>query len=229
MVVMPLARSAFARAHWLVLAPHADDETLGAGALIAETARGRRLAGVVFLTDGSGSHSFNDNATRERLVRLRRREARLALRRLAGKRAPKPTFLSWKDAHPNPPGSDEFARSLRKLEARCRTERVTAIAVTAQAEPHCDHVAAFELARAVCQASRGRIALFQYHVWSEPGNRRHHGVETADIHPGVRRHALRAHRTQLTASFGEGFRLPQEKTRMASRDILFLKELRLAA
>ena len=229
MVVMPLARSAFARAHWLVLAPHADDETLGAGALIFETARARRLAGVVFLTDGSGSHPSNDNATRERLVRLRQREARLALQRLAGRRAPKPTFLSWKDAHPSPPGSDEFARSLRKLRAHCRAERVTAIAVTGQAEPHCDHLAAFELARAVCQASHGRIAMFEYHVWSEPEHRRRHGIETASIRPGMRRHALCAHRSQLTASFGDGFRLSREKTRMADRDRLFLKELRRAA
>lgn len=48
----PLAASRFARARWLVLAPHADDETLGAGALVWQTATSSRFAGVVYLTDG---------------------------------------------------------------------------------------------------------------------------------------------------------------------------------
>lgn len=44
------------RARWLIVAPDPDDETLGAGALIHETAARRQLAGIAYLTDGTGSH-----------------------------------------------------------------------------------------------------------------------------------------------------------------------------
>ena len=52
-----LAASPWRGARWLVIAPHPDDETLGAGALIHHAAARNRLGGVVFLTDGGGSDS----------------------------------------------------------------------------------------------------------------------------------------------------------------------------
>ena len=107
----PLATSRFTRARWLVLAPHADDETLGAGALVAQAAAARRLAGVVYLTDGAGSH----DAGGAWLARVRRREAALAVRRLGGRDAPPPLFLDWPDAHPHQPGSAAWHVTLRRL------------------------------------------------------------------------------------------------------------------
>ncbi|WP_312082777.1 PIG-L family deacetylase, partial [Brevundimonas sp.] len=56
LATLALERSPWRSARWLVIAPHADDETLGAGALIRQAAETGRLAGVVVLTDGAGSH-----------------------------------------------------------------------------------------------------------------------------------------------------------------------------
>lgn len=220
MVAIPLRRSVFARARWLILSPHADDETLGVGALIAETARAGRLACIAFLTDGSGSHPHRGAASRQRLIRARRREAGLALRRLAGKSAPAPMFLDWCDADPHATRTREFALTRDRLAVLCRLRRVDAIAVTARSDPHCDHVAAFGLARAVCDTVPRRIALFEYGVWSDPSARR--TFESGPISAGRRRHALHAHRSQLTASLGPGFRLPPGTMRRPARDRLML-------
>lgn len=225
---MTLAASRWARARWLVLAPHADDETLGAGALIAETAAAGRLAGVVYLTDGAGSHRCVDVRDRGRLVRARRREAGLALRRLGGPAAPAPIFLDWPDAHPHPPGSRAHDRARRRLTALCRHRRVDALAVTAAGEPHCDHAAFATLARAAAATARRPVALFEYAVWSE-ASRDADILTTATMPQGRRRHALGAHRSQLTALFGDGFRLPRERMRMPAADRLVRRRIRDAA
>ena len=103
-----LSRSAWRSARWLVLAPHADDETLGTGALIADTAARNRLAGVMILTDGSGSHPCPTPADRSALIRRRRGEARHAVALLTGERRIVPRFLDWHDANPHRPGSAAF-------------------------------------------------------------------------------------------------------------------------
>lgn len=217
----PLARSPWRTARWLVLAPHADDETLGTGALIADAASRDRLAGIVFLTDGSGSHPCPTPAARTALVRRRRAEARRAVALLTRSRAISPRFLDWRDAHPHHPGTPAFDRSVRSLAAFLRREQVDAIATTAAAEPHCDHAACFTLAAYAVRAARRPVALFEYAVWGErPSGKR--VVRTASMPPARRTTALRAHRSQLTGLLGEGFRLPRAQQHMPASDLLYL-------
>lgn len=205
---------------WLILAPHPDDETLGAGALIAQAAGADRLAGVVYLTDGSGSHESQSR----RLVHTRKREAAVALHRLTGSRTCAPVHLGWQDAAPAQPDSAPFDRACRLLAALCRRWRVDALAVTALHEPHCDHAAAARLACAVQRRASRRLVIAEYIVWGEAlDGRTHRAIGTMPMLPGTRRHALRAHRSQLTASHGPGFRLPADRQRMPTRDILYLR------
>jgi LmbE family N-acetylglucosaminyl deacetylase len=229
MVALALCHSPFARARWLVLSPHADDETLGAGALIAEVAPEGRLAAIAYLTDGSGSHPHDDDASRRALIAIRRHEARRAIGRLAGRRAPPPVFLGWRDGTPFAETTPAFAATRDRIAALCRARRVDAIAVTAEGEAHCDHAAAFVLARAICGAARRPITLFEFTVWSDPPPGRTRTFHTRPMPMGLRRQALQAHRSQLTASFGQGFRLPADKVRMPARDRLYLRETPRAA
>ena len=62
----------------LILAPHADDESLGCGGLIAACCAAGRPPLVAFLTDGTGSHPNSRAYPPERLrdVRMRRRLGR---------------------------------------------------------------------------------------------------------------------------------------------------------
>lgn len=212
----PLGRSAWAQARWLVLAPHADDETIGAGALIRETAAEGRLAGVVFVTDGCGSHGADGPAD---LASIRRREARAALRRLAPG-APAPLFLDWPDAHPPSRRDLAWRRASRLLQALCRRYDVDAIAATSPLDPHCDHQAVAMLAREVARLSMRRVDVFDYVVWAD---RRPAGpaLRTAPAPQGLRGQALAAHRSQMTPLYGEGFRVPDRLRRMPAADLLY--------
>lgn len=214
----PLAHSIWSRARWLVLAPHPDDETLGAGALIGQSAAENRLAGIVYLTDGTGSHPDGTVG----LASARRAEARIAIRRLAS-RSIRIDWLQWPDAHPHDPDSAPFIREAMRLGALLRHLKIDAVAVTAVTDSHCDHVAANQLAAAAVRLARRPVALFAYNVWSTPSCHRARRISTRSLPPGQRRHALHAHRSQLSRVYGEGFRLPAERQRMTLFDTLTLQ------
>ncbi|MFK4874865.1 PIG-L deacetylase family protein [Novosphingobium sp. ZW T3_23] len=217
-----LAQRPWRDKRWLVLAPHPDDETLGAGALIRQTARTGHFAGIVYLTDGSGSHPVSTG-----LVALRRREAATALFRLTGSRDRAPVHLGWKDAAPATPETLAFMRTALWLGALCRRLRVDVIAVTALHEPHCDHSAAARIAYAARRVARRRLLVAEYHVWAQTRfGRGYRSVETLPMPVGQRRRALQAHRSQLTAARGPGFRLPADRHRMPATDILYLEKSR---
>lgn len=214
------ARPIDPRLRWLVLAPHPDDETLGAGAIVAQAAERGRLAGVAYLTDGSSSHDLGPER-RSDLVTIRKREASGALRRLAGRLAPRPLHLDWNDAKPERPGSALYEDSRRRLGALIARRGVTAIAVTALNEPHCDHQAAAELAYLCASDAGHHVSVFEYLVWSDKPSLRMAAYVTEEMRIGVRRHALARHRSQLTGMMGDGFRLPRDRLSMPARDILF--------
>lgn len=213
-----LSTSIWAQARWLVLAPHPDDETIGAGALISDAAGRGRLGGVVYLNDGTGSHPEGTKG----LASARRSEARRAIRRLA-ERDVVIDWIGWTDARPPGPETPRFHRDAMRLGVLLRRRRIDALAVTDLTESHCDHVAAYALAKAAIGHARRAITLFAYHVWSAPPASGWRRMRTNGIAPGRRRQALRAHRSQLSPLFGDGFRLPSHKCRMAPHDILTLR------
>jgi LmbE family N-acetylglucosaminyl deacetylase len=213
----PMSTTPWARARWLILAPHPDDETLGAGALISHAASAGRLGGVVYLTDGTGSHP----AGTARVAVTRQAEACRALRILGGSGI-ETCWLGWRDAHPFGQDDGAFIRAAGTLAALCRRWRIDAIAVSDRSESHCDHVAAHELVHAAARRICGRVDIFGYHIWSDPPQcaRR---IATSSMISGRRCQALRAHRSQLSPLLGPGFRLPDRKLRMKAQDILTLR------
>lgn len=224
LATLALERSPWRSARWLVIAPHADDETLGAGALIHQAAEAGRLAGVVILTDGAGSHDHPDAASRARLIRTRRLEAGRAVRRLAGDAAAAPVFLDWPDAQPASPGSLMFEATARRVAALCRDQRVDAIAVTGPDDPHCDHQAASRLARRAAGMARRPVAVFDYVVWGAPPSGSKLRITTRPLRAGLRAYALSSHQSQLTPIFGQGFRLEKARGLRAASDTLYRRD-----
>jgi N-acetylglucosamine malate deacetylase 1 len=210
-----LDRGPWSDARWLVVAPHPDDETIGAGALISHAARRGRLAAVCYLTDGRGSHP----AKTPRIASARKAEARCALARLAGGEVDI-RWIGWSDAHPHEEGDLRFERDAQALGSILRELRVDAVAVTDFDEAHCDHVAAFRLAKAAIRSARRSVGLFAYRVWSSDAGRPGARIRTDNMAPGLRRRALSAHRSQLSPAFGDGFRIPAEIRRMPPFDLL---------
>jgi N-acetylglucosamine malate deacetylase 1 len=217
----PLERSRWANVRWLVLCPHADDETIGTASLISYANERGILAEVAFLTDGAASHPSIDEHARQGLIALRKREAAAALRRLGVLRPP--TFLEWPDAQPHVQGSAAFDGAVRKLSSICRQGRVNAVAVTAHNEPHCDHEAACRLAYAVASLCGG-VSVFEYLVWANvPPGPSYECLRTPPIPPGKRHHALQAHRSQMTPLYGDGFRVPPRLQKRSATDLLFIR------
>lgn len=224
LATLALERSPWRSARWLVISPHADDETLGAGALIHQASDAGRLAGVVILTDGAGSHDHRDMDSRARLVRTRRREAGHAVRRLAGAAAAPPVFLDWPDAQPASLGSTVFEATARRLATLCCERRVDAIAVTGPDDPHCDHQAAAQLARRAARMARRPVAVFDYVVWGAAPLGSKLRITTRPLRAGLRAYALSSHQSQLTPMFGQGFRLEKERGLRAASDTLYRRD-----
>ncbi len=219
----PLAKSPWARAKWLIVAPHADDEIIGCGALIGDGSKDGRIAAIAFLTDSAGSHPCETEADSRRLAALRRREANAAIR-VASPAAPAAIFLNWPDARPHAVGSQAFKAAVTRLARLCNRLGVDAIAATGRDEPHCDHVAAFEIAQEAARRAMRPTRLFEYVVWAKlaPG-RDFIAVRTAPMAVGKRKAALAQHRSQMTPMAGNGFRVPPAMRDMPACDILYTR------
>ncbi len=82
----------------VVIAPHPDDEVLGAGGLIERALRERIVVEVVAVTDGEASHPASQADTVAELAKIRVQETRVALQRL-GWTEPEVTYLHLPDGH----------------------------------------------------------------------------------------------------------------------------------
>lgn len=147
---------------FVVLSPHPDDETLGAGGLIAEARAMQQDVDVIVVTDGSGSHPRSKEYPRQRLVDLRYsevHEAGLAL----GLPPDRVTFLGLPDtAVPkNGPAFDNAVETTLAVIARSEADTLF---VTWEKDPHCDHEASSALAKAVRRARPG-LRLWAYPIW----------------------------------------------------------------
>jgi LmbE family N-acetylglucosaminyl deacetylase len=197
----------------LVIAPHPDDESLACGGLIAEACAKQIAAAVIVVSDGSGSHPRSRTYPRARLRTLREAEARRAVNAL-GLPPRRLEFLRLPDRFVPCEGAlaraavDQIALAAKKVDA-------SALFVSWRHDPHCDHEAAYRLARAA-QSALG-IALYEYTVWGaalKPSTRV--TPVSAGFRLSIARHrarkqrAIAAHKSQVTGMIGDdptGFRL----------------------
>jgi LmbE family N-acetylglucosaminyl deacetylase len=201
----------------MVLAPHADDETLGCGGLItALTARGRPPV-VVIVTDGSGSHPSSQSYPSARLGDLREHEALQAVTVL-GLPAERLHFLRLRDTA-TPQSGPEFDATVSAIVGLMRDNECRTICATWLYDPHCDHEAAQVIARAAAKLTGA--ALLSYPVWGwlleDEALLPDIPVEgwRLDIHAHLelKRRAIAAHASQYSDLINDdpnGFRLPSD-------------------
>ena len=146
------------RSRLVVLAAHPDDETLGAGALVAAAAgRGMRVE-LVVLTDGEGSHPNSPTWTPQDLAARRRGEATAAAEALGT--AVDLTLLGLPDG--GLAGTQEEAVT-RALVDRLGDARDVLLLAPWRRDGHPDHEAAGRAAAAA--AVRTGARLLEYPVW----------------------------------------------------------------
>lgn len=198
----------------VVIAPHPDDESLACGGLIAEACARGRFARVVIMSDGVGSHPASRTYPKSRLRDLREAEARQAASEL-GLDPRNVLFLRLPDQFVPSQGPAaeravlEIVECVDELQAR-------ALFVTWRHDPHCDHQAAYRIARSV-QQRRPATKLYECSVWGSalPAATPVQSVSAGfpiriDRQRAAKRRAIAAHRSQTTDLIDDdptGFRL----------------------
>jgi LmbE family N-acetylglucosaminyl deacetylase len=199
---------------FVVLSPHPDDETLGTGGLIAEACAAGQRVDVIVVTDGSGSHPRSKQYPRQRLVDLRYSEVHKAGLAL-GLQSDRVIFLGLTDTAA-PKSGPQFDEAVDKTLNVVRRSGADTLFVTWEADPHCDHGASAELAKAVRRKSLG-LKLLAYPVWgwhiqpSEEIPQPRPRAFRIDIskHRDRKIQAIAAHASQMTDLIGDdpdGFR-----------------------
>jgi LmbE family N-acetylglucosaminyl deacetylase len=192
----------------LILAPHADDESLGCGGLIAAACAAGTSPLVLILTDGAASHPGSAAYPRDRLRALRETEADAAMAAL-GLPEKNLFFLRFPDTKL----AGFHGRAVTRIIEIARAYHCGLLIAPWAGDPHADHEAAAAIA-----ADCGLPVLF-YPVWG--------WVRTEDfdepLRPGWRldisefveakQRAIAAHASQyggLIDDSPSGFQLPRE-------------------
>lgn len=199
----------------LVLAPHADDESLGCGGLIAEACRRGQPPVVAVLTDGIGSHPNSPSHPPAVLRARREREAREATA-ILGLPPGRLYFLGVRDTS-GPLAGPEFDRAVAELLRLVGHHGCGLIASPWRHDPHCDHEAAHAMAVAVAEAAGVRLLSYPVWGWTLPPDASLPDVPVAGwrldmaAHLPAKRRAIAAHATQYSDAITDdpaGFRLP---------------------
>lgn len=208
----------------LILAPHADDETLGCGGLIAAASAAGHPPFVLILTDGTGSHPNSQAYPPLRLKQVREQEARAAVG-ILGLPRDRIGFLGLRDTAA-PMEGDAFDAAVAAILAVAEQVGAASILSPWQHDPHCDHLAAHHMACSA--ATRRRIRHLAYPIWGwtlapetrlpglPPGGMR---LDITD-HLAVKRRAIAAHASQyggLIQDDADGFQLPSNLLEVFSR------------
>lgn len=187
---MKVAASRFR--HAVVVAPHPDDEIIGAAALIRELRLHRCKVTVIVVSDGAGSHRSSVRWPPKKLIAERRRESLCALRRLSVLPG-QVRFLGLPDGRLAP----QIDECKRRLARAIRTVASPDLIVGPVAfDDHPDHRA---VALALRPAGRGRVS-YGYGVW--PPRIGFRGIRRTAVMRGgsiFKRSVIRVHRSQLGA------------------------------
>lgn len=206
----------------LIVAPHADDETIGAYGLIrALMSRGTRVS-VLVVTDGTASHPNSPRWPPERLKRERRRETRRAMRWL-GIAAGAIRFLDLPDGamqHVGPGRRRAIARAAR---------RVRDLGMIVGPTPDDDHADHRVTASMLAQTRLPGVRRLAYEVWS-PTDRRPRGAALVlgGVVQASKRRTVRGYRTQTGAIVDDpgGFALTPRQIAGFSRPCELFRERR---
>ncbi|MEG3124251.1 PIG-L family deacetylase [Sphingomonas sp. GB1N7] len=204
----------------VIVAPHPDDETIGAYGLIrALKARSARVR-ILVVTDGAGSHPNSARWPRHRLIAERRREVLAAMRNI-GVPAPDVTFLGLPDG-----GLSDMASRVAAL-LRSAVAQIGAydlIVLPAQDDDHPDH-------RAIAVAlARSPARRLHYLVWPnrQAKSRRASHYLRLGHQAAAKRGAITRYRTQMGAITDDphGFAISRAELAGFARPVELFREVR---
>lgn len=197
----------------LVVAPHPDDEAIGAWGVIATLRRQGARVRVVVAADGAASHPGSRRWQRGRLVAERRRETRRAMRAIG---VTDVRFLDLPDG--GLPDAD--CRAVTRAVAQTRADLLL---LPCARDDHPDHRA---VALAAARARTPGAVRWRYRVW---GERVRGPLWGHPVACGPKRAAIRRYRTQCGAIRDDpaGFSIAAHELRRFARSFeLFARVVR---
>lgn len=148
----------------LVLAPHADDESLGCGGLIASLRRQDVPVHVWLISDGTMSHPNSVNYPPAHRQAIRETEFSRACLQL-GVANDHLMFFRFPDTRVPLPGAPYFKDAVVQIAEQLRTLNPGTIFAPWRRDPHCDHRATTALIRAVIFRTNWLGTLYEYPIW----------------------------------------------------------------
>jgi LmbE family N-acetylglucosaminyl deacetylase len=201
----------------LVLAPHADDESLGCGGLIAmASARGRPPI-IVCVTDGTGSHLSSPAYPAARLRKVREAELRAAASVL-GVASERVRFLGLPDTRA-PREGRAFEDAAQRVAKLVQVHAIETVFATWSRDPHCDHEATARLGEAVAALTGARLLFYPVWSWLLPAEQALPLATIVGLRLDIRsvlarkRAAIACHASQYSDLINDdvrGFRIPTE-------------------
>lgn len=199
----------------LVLAPHADDESLGCGGFIAQACAAGEDVHVAILTDGCQSHPHSSAYPPAWLKALREQEAAEATATL-GLPPGRLAFLEYADGAA-PRRGQPLRDAASRLAGHARARGIATVCASWQHDPHPDHVAAHRITALAARLAGLRHVSYAVWGWTLPRTtwlprEPIRGIRldiTANL--AVKRRAIACHRSQMTDLIPDGqdvFRVP---------------------
>ena len=204
----------------LVVAPHADDESLGCGGAIARLVDLGLAVSVAFVSDGSKSHPGSRSYPSDRLRDLREVEALAALEALGlDPGRARVAFFRLPDTAVPADGTDGFAEAVARASAFYRECRPQTLLLPWRRDPHCDHRSSRSIFLAASADLIPSPRVLEYPLWAyeaadpadlpRPDEVAALRLDVAEVLPR-KRLAIAAHRSQTTSLIDDdpgGFRL----------------------
>jgi LmbE family N-acetylglucosaminyl deacetylase/SAM-dependent methyltransferase len=192
----------------VVVAAHPDDESLGAGGLIARMAGRGVLTEVIIVTDGRGSHPESTTHDPDHVAVIRRAETLVAVGEVSWDATV--TFLDVPDGE-----TGSFREEIRlRIAARIGEGAHTLLVSHLREDGHRDHREVGEIAAIVAADTGASLIEFPIWMWhwatpdaAEVPWRRLRRLELTDAECAAKRSAIEGHRSQvvgLSGSKGDG-------------------------
>jgi LmbE family N-acetylglucosaminyl deacetylase len=148
----------------LVIAPHADDESLGCGGTIALLRQAGVPVNILLVSDGSMSHPNSQKYPAEKLMQLRERELLIAAK-LLGVPSDYVHFMRLKDSQVPNPDDTQFEEAAQAMASKLSAIQPQTVLVPWRRDPHRDHRATWQLVYNALGRSATPCRVLEYMVW----------------------------------------------------------------
>ncbi|MEO5909665.1 MAG: PIG-L deacetylase family protein [Pelobium sp.] len=202
----------------LIIAPHADDESLGCGGVISLLRKYNIPVYILLLTDGTLSHPNSLEYPEEKLRNLRESEL-LNATKVLNVPDKNVIFCRYKDRSVPRLGDANFINALSDINKIVSIVDPQSIFVPWRNDPHPDHVAAYQL---VNNANTQKAKVYEYTIWLNALGEANDFPDTAEVKPfrldissviSLKQQAIASHQSQTTDLIDDdptGFRISAE-------------------